>query len=69
MSKTREAARPAGRKYTRREMQGQGFEREFTFNGKVLLERIEAQYANGVLTVRLPKNPGAMRSAQDIPVQ
>ncbi len=60
---------PTGRRYTRREMQGQGFEREFALNGKVLLENIEAHYANGVLTVHLPKNPDAMRPAQDIPVQ
>lgn len=57
------------RKFTRREMQGLGFEREFALNGKVLLENIEAHYANGVLTVRLPKNPDAMRPPQDIPVQ
>lgn len=62
-------ATPTGRRYTRREAQGQGFEREFALNGKVLLENIEAHYANGVLTVRLPKNPEAMQSAQDIPVQ
>ena len=62
-------ATPTGRRYTRREMQGQGFEREFALNGKVLLENIEAYYANGVLTVRLPKTPEAMRAALDVPVQ
>ena len=60
---------PAGRRYTRCEMRGQGFEREFALNGKVLLDQIEAHYANGVLTVRLPKNPDAMRPAQHIAVQ
>ena len=62
-------ATPTGRRYTRREVRGQGFEREFALNGKVLLQNIEAEYAKGVLTVRLPKNPDAMRPAQDIPVQ
>ena len=62
-------ATPTGRRYTRREVRGQGFEREFALNGKVLLENIEAHYAHGVLTVRLPKNPDAMRPPQDIPVQ
>lgn len=62
-------ATPTGRRYTRREAKGQGFQREFALNGKVLLENIEAHYANGVLTVHLPKNPGAMQTAQNIPVQ
>lgn len=50
-------------------MQGHGFERKFALNGKVKVERIEARYAEGVLTVRLPKNANAMQAAQDIPVQ
>jgi HSP20 family protein len=62
-------AMPTSRKYTRRETQGQGFEREFALNGKVVIEDIEAHYDNGVLTVRLPKNADAMRPAQDITVQ
>ena len=57
------------RRFTRREMPQDSFEREFALNGKVNTEAIEARYENGVLTLRLPKNPDAMQPARNVTVQ
>jgi HSP20 family protein len=57
------------RRFTRRELQQDSFEREFALNGKVNTEAIEAHYENGVLTLRLPKNPEAMQPARSVTVQ
>jgi HSP20 family protein len=63
---TGEAAPDA--RYTRREFRNAAFERAFQLNGKVLVEGITAQYAEGILTVMLPKNPATTQPAQAIPV-
>jgi HSP20 family protein len=57
------------RRFTRRELQQESFEREFALNGKVSTEAIDARYENGVLTLRLPKNPDAMQPARNVTVQ
>lgn len=57
------------RRFTRREMQQESFEREFALNGKVSAEAIDARYENGVLTLRLPKTPDAMQPARSVTVQ
>lgn len=56
-------------RYTRREFRDPAFERTFQLNGKVLAEGIQASYAEGILTVTLPKNPAANQPAQPITVQ
>lgn len=55
-------------RYTRREFRNASFERAFQLNGKVLTEGITAQYAEGILTVTLPKNPAVNQPAQSISV-
>ena len=64
------AAEPAaaGPHYTRREFRDLPFERAFQLNGKVLTDQISARYADGILTVTLPKNPATNQPAQDISV-
>jgi len=57
------------RRFTRREMQHDSFEREFALNGKVSAQAIDAHYDNGVLKLRLPKNPDAMQPARNVTVQ
>ena len=57
------------RTYTRRELPHSSFEREFALNARVQLDAISASYSEGVLTVRLPKTPDAMRPEQQVPVQ
>lgn len=57
------------RRFTRRESRSPDFVREFALNGKVRTEAIEASYADGVLTVRLPKTPQAMQPEQRIIVR
>lgn len=58
-----------GRRYTRLERPVRDFEREFALNGQVQIDAIEATYAEGMLTVLLPKTPEAMQPARDIPVR
>jgi HSP20 family protein len=55
-------------RYTRREFRNASFERAFQLNGKVLTESIAATYADGILTVTLPKNPATNQAAQTIGV-
>ena len=55
-------------RYTRREFRNASFERAFQLNGKVLSEGISASYADGILTVTLPKNPATNQPAQTIGV-
>ncbi|XZF14025.1 Hsp20/alpha crystallin family protein [Chitinophagaceae bacterium MMS25-I14] len=57
------------RNYTHREFSGDYFERSFQLNGKVLTDGITANYADGVLTVTLPKDPETNKPAQNINVQ
>lgn len=57
------------RSYTRRELQNSSFAREFALNARVQPDAISASYREGVLTVRLPKTPDAMRPEQQVPVQ
>lgn len=55
-------------RYTRREFRNASFERAFQLNGKVLTDGITAAYAEGILTVTLPKNPDTNQPAQTIGV-
>jgi HSP20 family protein len=55
-------------RYTRREFRNASFERAFQLNGKVLTDGITAAYADGILTVTLPKNPDTNQPAQTIGV-
>lgn len=55
-------------RYTRREFRNASFERAFQLNGKVLTEGISAGYAEGILTVTLPKNPVTNQPAQTVSV-
>ena len=54
--------------YTYQEYSQGAFERSFRLSGKVVVERISAAYADGVLKVALPKDPAANLPAQTIPV-
>lgn len=55
-------------KYTYQEYRQGAFERSFQLNNKVLTDSISASYANGILTVLLPKNPATNVPAQTITV-
>ena len=59
---------PDENNYTHREFSGEGFERSFQLNGKVITDNIAASYADGVLTVTLPKDPETNKPAQKIDV-
>ncbi len=63
-----EAADAPDPRFTRREFQNASFERAFQFNGKVLTDGITARYAEGILTVTLPKNPVTNQPAQSFGV-
>ena len=62
------AATPDDSRYTRREFRNASFERAFQLNGKVLTDGITAGYADGILTVTLPKNPATNQPAQTVSV-
>jgi HSP20 family protein len=55
-------------RFTRREFHNESFERAFQLNGKVIVEEIKARYADGILTVTLPKNPATNQPPQAIAV-
>lgn len=55
-------------KYSYQEHSQGGFERQFQLNNKVLTDTISASYADGILTVTLPKNPVTNIPAQTISV-
>ena len=64
-----EAAATAGeRRFTRREYTNGSFERSFQLNNKVLVANITSGYADGILTVTLPKNPATNQPSQSISV-
>lgn len=44
------------------------FERRIPLDAEVLADRVEARFADGVLTVTLPKNPEAKGHARRIPI-
>lgn len=58
----------SGRTYTYQEYNPGPFERSFQLNNKVLSDDISATYADGILTVRLPRNPATNQPAQTIQV-
>lgn len=62
-----EAPAETGR-FTRREFRDPSFERTFRLSGKVAIDGIGARYADGVLTVTLPKTPEAQQPPQPIAV-
>ena len=42
-------------RFTRKEFSSQSFERSFTLNDEIEIEKIEAQYNDGILNITLPK--------------
>jgi HSP20 family protein len=52
--------------FTRREYRHQSFERSFMLNGKVDTEGITATYADGILTITLPKNPEKNKPSKEV---
>lgn len=52
--------------FTRREYRIEEIDRSFDLKGKVVVEAITATYAEGVLTVELPKNEAAKRPSQQV---
>lgn len=54
--------------YVYQELENNSFSRAFQVSDKVLADQISAEYADGVLTVTLPKNPDAHQPAQEINV-
>ena len=63
-----EESADGAKKFSRREYSNGAFERAFALNGKVLPEDITAKYADGILTITLPKNPETTVPARDIAV-
>lgn len=56
------------KRFNRREYSNGAFERAFGLNGKVLIDHITANYADGILKVSLPKNPETNTPAKNIAV-
>ena len=56
------------KKFSRREFSNGAFERAFALNGKAIVDQITAKYADGILTIILPKNPEMNVPAKDIAV-
>lgn len=54
---------------THQEFSPRSFERLFQLNNKVLTDGISATYIDGILQVRLPKNPATTVPAQTIMVE
>lgn len=54
--------------FTYQEYKQESFERSFRLNNKVIVERISASYADGVLKVVLPKDPATNIPAQTITI-
>lgn len=54
--------------FTYQEYKRGPFSRSFRLNDKVLVDRISASYADGILKVTLPKNPATNIPAQTITV-
>lgn len=52
------------KKYSRKEYSYSGFSRSFTLPSDVKEDAIDAQYENGILTLNMPKNEQAQRSAE-----
>lgn len=55
-------------RYTRREYRIEEIERSFDLRGKVEVDKINASYADGVLTVDLPKTEVAKKPLQDVSI-
>lgn len=56
------------KKFTRREYHNSSFERSFLLNGKVAVNKISANYIDGILTILLPKDPERNKPEQKIEV-
>ena len=54
--------------YTYSERSYGAFERRIPIDAEVLGDKVSAQFADGVLTVTLPKNPAAKSQARRIPI-
>ncbi len=54
--------------FTYQEYNQGAFDRSFRLNDKVIIDSISASYADGILTVTLPKNPATNKPAQTISV-
>ena len=58
-----------GKKYHRMERFYGSFERSFTLPDEIEAGQITSEYKEGVLTVRLPKNPSAKPKSIEVKVQ
>ncbi len=58
----------AGTHFTRKEYRPGDIHRVFELKGKVDTERIRAAYAEGILTIELPKTDAAKRPSRDVPL-
>lgn len=65
---TTDAESAAPGNFTYQEYRQGPFERTFRLNNKILVDRISASYADGILRVVLPKNPETNQPAQTITV-
>jgi HSP20 family protein len=54
--------------FTRREYRVEEIDRSFDLKGKVNTAAITANYSEGILTIRLPKNEAAKRPAQEVKI-
>ncbi|MCU7547583.1 Hsp20/alpha crystallin family protein [Chitinophagaceae bacterium LB-8] len=57
------------RRYTRREYRPEEIERSFDLKGKIDVDSIKASYAEGILTIELPKTDTAIRQLQEVSVR
>ena len=65
---TDEGVNPEKSSFTYQEYKQGAFGRSFRLNDRVIVERISASYADGILKVILPKNPATNVPAQTITV-
>ena len=56
-------------KQIREEYSYRSFKRSFTLDEKIDSEKIDAKYANGILTLNLPRKAEVKASAKEISVQ
>lgn len=64
-----EKAAPANERWIRREYRSESFSRSFNVDGTVDVDKANARYENGVLTLTLPKKEEAKRISRKIDVK
>ncbi|HEV2353733.1 MAG TPA: Hsp20/alpha crystallin family protein, partial [Puia sp.] len=60
---------PANERWIRREYRSESFSRSFNVDGTVDVDKANARYENGVLTLTLPKKEEAKRISRKIDVK